>query len=155
MATGNKKFIVTLTKSERLELLAQTKKGNLPVRKMKHIQILLWADNSERGNNWSDEKIANSLDVSTKTICRIRQTFVEDGLDASLNRKEHKNFKPRKLGGNEEAHLVALCCSKSPKGTCRWTLRMLADKLIELKIVDNISHEAVRQTLKKMNLNLG
>jgi len=155
MPNGNKKFIVRLTKNERQELLNLTKKGCLPARKMLHMQILLRADISRQGNNWNDERIAQTLDISTKTVCRVRQAFVEDGLDVALNRREHKNFKPRKLGGNEEAHLVALCCSKAPEGACRWTLRMLANKLVELDIVENISHEAVRQTLKKMNLNLG
>lgn len=155
MTNGNKKFIVTLDGNERQKLLALTKKGSLSARKIKHAQILLRTDSGKQGDNWSDEKIASSIDVSTKTICRVRQAFVEDGLDAALNRKEHKNFKPRKLGGNEEAHLVALCCSKAPVGSCRWTLRMLASKLIELEIVEKISHEAVRQTLKKMNLSLG
>jgi len=153
--TNGKKFVVTLDGNERERLLALTKKGSLPVRKMKHVQVLLRTDSGKQGDNWSDEKIASSLDISTKTICRVRQTFVENGLDAALNRKEHKNFKPRKLGGNEEAHLVALCCSKAPAGACRWTLRILAGKLIELEIVKKISHEAVRQTLKKMNLSLG
>ena len=152
MPNGNKKFIVRLTKNERQELLNLIKKGRLPARKMLHVQILLMADIS---NNWCDERIAQALDISTKTVCRVRQAFVEEGLDVALNRREHKNFKPRKLGGSEEAHLVALCCSKAPEGTCRWTLRMLADKLVELDIVDRISHEAVRQTLKKMNLSLG
>lgn len=155
MQNGNKKFIVRLTENEKQKLLALTKKGSLPTRKMLHLQILLMADSSSQGNNWCDEKIASSLNVSTKTVCRVRQTFVEDGLDFALNRKEHKNFKPRKLGGNEEARLVALCCSKAPEGSCRWTLRMLADKLVELEVVEDISHEAVRQTLKKMNLSLG
>lgn len=155
MSNGNKKFIVNLTENERQELLSLTKKGKLPARKMRHIQILLMANSGKQGNNWSDEKTASSLDVSTKTICRVRQTFVEDGLEAAINRREHKNFKPRKLGGDEEAHLVALCCSKAPEGSCRWTLRMLADRLVELEIIDSISHEAVRQTLKKMNLSLG
>ena len=95
------------------------------------------------------------MDVSVKTICRIRQDFVEEGLAAALNRKKHENYKPRKLGGNEEAHLIAMCCSKAPKGVSRWTLRLLADRLVELQVVDSISHEAVRQTLKKMNLSLG
>lgn len=155
MSVRNKKYIVKLDKNERKDLLALTRKGKLAAIKMKHIQVLLRADSGEQGDNWSDEKIASSLDVSTKTICRIRQAFVEDGLEAALNRKEHKNFKPRKLGGNEEARLIALCCSKVPKGACRWSLRLLADKLVELEIVENISHETIRQTLKKTNLNLG
>ena len=119
------------------------------------VSCVLGADSGKHGDNWSDEKTATSLDVSTKTICRVRQVFVEDGFDAALNRKKHQNFKPRKLGGNEEVHLIALCCSKAPEGACRWSLRLLADKLVELEIVENISHEAVRQTLKKTNLSLG
>jgi transposase len=155
MQNRNKKFIVNLTENEKHQLLTLTKKGNLPARKMLHTQILLMADSSDQGNNWCDEEIANALEISTKTIYRVRQSFVENGLDAALNRKEHKNFRPRKLGGNEEAHLVALCCSKAPEGACRWTLRMLADKLVELEIVEGISHETVRKTLKKTNLSLG
>lgn len=152
---GNKKFIVRLSNNERKELLALCKKGRLAVRKIKHIQVLLRTDSGEYGDSWSDEKIANSLDVSTQTICRIRQAFVEEGLEAALNRKKHENHKPRKLGGEDEAHLIAMCCSKAPNGASRWSLRLLANRLVELKVVERISHEAVRQTLKKMNLNLG
>ena len=153
--SGNKKFIVKLTGEERQKLLALSKKGKLAARKFKHIQILLKADSGKHGDSWCDEKIASSMDVSTKTICRVRQSFVEEGLDAAVNRKKHQNFKPRKLGGNEEARLIALCCSKAPEGARRWSLRLLADKLVELEITESISHEAVRQTLKKMNLSLG
>lgn len=152
---GNKKFVVKLSKEERKELLDLSKKGRLAVRKIKHIQVLLRTDSGENGEGWTDEKISSSLDVSVKTICRVRQAFVEEGLEAALNRKKPENYKPRKLGGNEEAHLIAMCCSKAPKGASRWSLRLLADHLVKLQVIDRISHEAVRQTLKKMNLNLG
>ena len=151
----NKRYVVKLSKEERKELLSLSNKGILGARKIKHIQVLLRTDSGIVGDSWSDEMIAKALDVSIKTICRIRQTFVEEGLEATLNRKKYVCSKPRKLGGEEEASLVAMCCSKAPKGTSRWSLRLLADRLVELKIVESISHESVRQTLKKMNLNLG
>ena len=91
---------------------------------------------------------------SLKTVSRIRQLFVEQGLESAINRKVHSRTRPRKLNGEEEAQLVAICCSEAPSGRTRWTMKLLAHKLIELEIVDKISPETVRQTLKKMNLNL-
>ncbi len=93
----------------------------------------------------------SALDISTSTIVRVRQRFVEEGFEASLNYRQGRGRKQRRLDGEKEAHLLAIACSEAPSGRERWTLRMLADKMVELKYVESISHETVRQTLKKMN----
>ena len=113
-------------------------------------QILI---NSNGG--WSDEAISKALDISRSTIERVRQRFVEEGIDASLNHRRGRRRKQRRLDGEKEAHLLAYACSEAPQGRERWTLRMLADKMVELNYVDGISHETVRQALKKMNYALG
>jgi transposase len=104
---------------------------------------------------WTYEDIAASYEVSTKKVERIKKRFVEEGFDAALFRKPVTNAHCRKITGDEEAHVIALCCSPPPEGHTTWTLRMLADRMVELKIVDSVSHETVRRTLKKTNLNLG
>jgi transposase len=114
--------------------------------------ILLKAD---RSCGWTNEDIALAYEVSTKKVEQLKKRFVEEGFDAVLYRKPVTNAHRRKITGDEEAHLIALCCSKAPDGYHTWTLRMLADKMVELDIVDAVSHETVRRTLKKMNVNHG
>lgn len=147
-----KRYIVTLTREERSKLEQLTQSGKHQTRKITRARILLKADQSKGGPARSDKQISQALDVGTATVERIRKRFVEEGLEAALNRRKHifrKN--PRKLDGHQEAQLIALVCDDPPEGHERWSLRMLADKLVTLEIVDSISHETVRQTLKKIN----
>lgn len=119
-------------------------------------RILLKADQSAKGPGWSDEKICEALDVTVQTIERVRKQLVEEGFDAVLSRRQYnQKVSRKKIDGDVEAHLVAISCSKPPPGRARWTLRLLADKIVELGYVQTISHEAVRQTLKKTKLNHG
>jgi len=119
-------------------------------------RILLKADQSDNGPGWPDEKISEALDVTVQTIERVRKQLVEEGFDAVLSRRKYtQKVCRKKIDGDIEAHLVALSCSEPPEGRARWTLRLLADSIVELGYVQSISHEAVRQTLKKTNLNRG
>ena len=119
-------------------------------------RILLKADQSDNGPSWSDEKISEALDVTVQTIERVRKQLVEEGFDAVLSRRKYtQKVSRKKVDGDVEAHLIALSCSEPPEGRARWTLRLLADSIVELGYVESISHEAVRQTLKKTNLNRG
>ena len=119
-------------------------------------RILLKADQGESGPNWSDEQISDAMDVTVQTIERVRKQFVEEGFDAVLSRRPYiQKVSRKKIDGNVEAHLIAMSCSEPPAGHVRWTLRLLADKIVELGYVETISHEAIRQTLKKTNLSLG
>ncbi|GAF94698.1 unnamed protein product [marine sediment metagenome] len=117
---------------------------------------MLKADQSDNGPGWSDERISEAFDVTVQTIERVRKQFVEEGFDAVLSRREYtQKVSRKKIDGDVEAHLVALSCSAPPEGRTRWTLRLLADSIVELGYVESISHEAIRQTLKKTNLNRG
>ena len=150
-----KKYIVTLTEEERNSLEQLVKKGKNPAYKVNHARILLLADDNFSGRGWKDEKISQALNISVSTIERIRQKLVESGIDSALNRKSPSVAKCRKLDGDSEAHLLAIACSQPPFGQGRWTLRMLANKMVEFNYVESISHETVRQTLKKTKLVLG
>ena len=146
----NKKYRVTLTAAERQELEQLLARGKADVRKLKHAQILLRADAGEGGPAWSDERIAEALDVGVATIERLRRRFVEEGLAAALSPyRGGKRIYDRKLDGEQEAYLIALACSAPPEGHGRWTLRLLARRMVELQHVDRLSHETVRQSLKK------
>jgi transposase len=147
--------IVTLTAAERSSLQALTAKGKVAARKRIHAQILLKADAGPEGDGWKDEQIAEAFDVGRCTVERARRRFVEEGLEAALTRKPQENRIPRKIDGTLEAHLIAMACGKPPEGRARWTLRLLADRMVALDLVDTVSHETVRQTLKKTKSNRG
>ena len=151
-----KKYIVRLSREERSSLKKLLTSGRGSGRMFTRVRILLKADQSDEGSAWSDEKISESFDVTVQTIERVRKQLVEEGLEAVLSRQPYtQKLSRKKIDGDVEAHLIALCCSDPPKGRVRWTLRLLADKVVELGYVDSISYEAVRQTLKKTNLSLG
>jgi transposase len=141
----NKRYLVTLTDEERQSLRDLVSKGKTSARAIEHARVLLKADVAE---DWNDEQISRADGVSIRTVERVRQRFVEDGLEAAL-RPPRVPRPPRKLDGEVEAHLVALACSDPPEGRSRWTVRLLAQKLVELGHVDSISHESVRTALKK------
>lgn len=150
-----KKYIVRLSTEERKELEELVGKGKVAAHKRKHAQILLKADVGEEGPGWIDSRISAAFDVTTKTVENVRKRLVEKGLETAINRAKRSGEKKTKLNGEDEAHLVALTCSEPPSGNTRWSLRLLADQMVELKYVDTISHETVRQTLKKTKSNLG
>jgi transposase len=151
-----KKYIVRLSNKEREILTKLINSGRGPARMFTRARILLKADQSDEGPGWSDEKICEALDVTVQTIERVRKQLVEEGFDAVLSRRQYtQRVSRKKIDGDVEAHLVAISCSEPPPGRARWTLRLLADKIVELGYVQNISHEAVRQTLKKTKLNHG
>ena len=144
-----KKYIVTLTEEERSSLEDLTKKGKSPAYKVNHARILLLADTNREGGGWRDLDISQTLKISVATIERVRQRLVEEGVAAALSRKQSANRRQRRLDGEQEAHLIALTCSTPPEGQGRWTLRMLAERMVELDYVETVSHETIRQTLKK------
>lgn len=146
-----KKYIVRLTETERRELENIVYKGKVAAQKRLHAQILLKADVSEHGEKWRDKQISEAFGVSTRTVERVRERLVEKGLEAALNRVPPSRVKSKTLDGENEAHLIALTCGEAPDGRNRWTLRLLASKMVELKYVESISYETIRQTLKKMN----
>ena len=146
-----KVYRVRLTPEERAHLEGLLSKGRAAARTLTHARILLKADEGMAGPRLSDEAIAAALDVNRSTVERVRIRCVEEGFDAALRPRPSRQLHPRKLDGVQEAHLVTIACSPAPDGRARWSLRLLADKLVELEIVDTISHETVRQTLKKTN----
>ena len=151
-----KKYNVRLSKGERATIKKLMTSGRGPARMFTRARILLKADQSDDGPGWSDERISEALDVTVQTIERVRKQLVEEGFDAVLSRREYKQKVSRKkIDGDMEARLIALSCSDPPKGRARWTLRLLAETVVELGYVENISHEAIRQTLKKTNLSRG
>jgi transposase len=146
------KYKVTLTAEERRRLHDLVRAGKAAAKKLTHARILLKADAAEGGPAWPDERIAEAVEVSTDTIGRVRQRFVEQGLEAALVRKKQdRPSRERTLDGRAEARLIALACSAPPAGRKAWTLRLLADKLVELEVVETVSHETVRRVLKKTN----
>ena len=150
-----KKYIVSLTVEERQELEKLTNTGKAAAYKLNHARILLKADINQESGGWTDLAISEALDISQATIERVRQRFVEQGVEAALNRQRSRRYKRRRLDGEQEAHLIALACSSPPSGHARWTIRLLADQMVELEYVEEISRETVRQTLKKTTSNLG
>src|SRR4051794_35778033 len=145
-----KRYRVTLTADERDELERLLARGKADVRKIKHAQILLKADEADGGPGWPDQRIADAFNAGVVTIERVRRRFVEEGLASALSPyRGGKRIYERKLDGAQEAHLIALACSAPPNGRTRWTLRLLARRMVELAYVDRLSYETVRQTLKK------
>jgi transposase len=149
------KYVVRLQPEERAQLLALVNTGRAAAAKLLHARILLKADAGDGPCGWTDAAIAEALDTSASTVQRVRQAFVLQGLEAALARKQPTGRQYRKLNGHQEAQLVAVACSAPPEGRQRWTLTLLADKLVALDIVDHISPECVRTTLKKMSSNRG
>jgi transposase len=150
-----KKYIVTLTEEERQKLRALIGRGKGAARKLMHARILLKADQGPGGPGLGDSTVAEQVQAGRATVERVRKEFVEEGLEAALNRRKPRRQYRRKLDGDGEAHLIALACSRAPEGRSRWTLRLLADRMVVLEEVDCLSHETVRQVLKKTNLSLG
>lgn len=146
-----KLYRVTLTQPERRELHQLISRGKGDARKLAHARILLQADESDGGPQQTDGQIAEALNTTTRTVERVRLRFVEESLESALLPKPSNRIYSRKLDGQQEAKLIALACSKPPKGKSVWTLRLLAEQMVELEIVDELSHETVRQTLKKTN----
>lgn len=144
-----KKYKITLTKQEIAELKEITQKGKRSGRVIKNALILLNADEGKYGKGKKDEEIAEFLDVTVRTIENVRKRFIEEGFEAALSGKPREREYENKIDGDAEAHLIALSCGEPPKGFARWSLRLLADKMVELKYVDSISHETVRRVLKK------
>lgn len=145
-----KKYIVTLTDDERQFLHGLIAAGKASAPKLAHARILLKADAAEGGPAWPDDRIAEALESSVPTVERVRRRFVEQGLEAALVRKaQARPSRERTLDGRAEAKLIAVACSKPPDGRKAWTMRLLADKLVELEVVDAISDETVRRCLKK------
>ncbi len=142
-----KKYIVKLSEEERETLQELIAKGQASARKLAHARILLKADSSEGGPGWTDQRIAEAVEVSVATIERVRERLVEESLTAALTRHRSGTPRLRKLDGEQEAYLIALTCSKPQEGRERWTLQLLADKLVELRLVESIARETVRQVL--------
>lgn len=148
-----KKFVVRLTESDRLTLNKIVKDGNETVKRHKIAKILLKSDETWHG--FTDQSIKEQELVSLKTIQRLRMKYVTGGLDKVFEKKYTPRLSRRKFKGDEEAQLIKLCCSEAPEGYARWSLRLLADKVVELQIVDEVSYSTIHQTLKKTNLSRG
>src|ERR671921_745358 len=145
-----KRYRVTLTGEEREETERLLARGKADVRRLRHAQVLLKADEAEGGPGWTDERMAEAFDAGITTVERVRRRFVEEGLASALSPyRGGKRLYERKLDGAQEAHLIALACSAPPDERARWTLRLLAQHMVELAYVDTLSYETVRQTLKK------
>jgi transposase len=146
----HKRYVIELTDEERSQLTQIVVKKGVAAAKRIRAQILLKADAGRQGPAWIDQRIAEAFDVTSRTVQNVRRRCVEEGLQAAIQRKPQcRPSRQRLLDGEKEARLVAVCCSKVPEGSARWTLRMLADELVRLDIVESISHETVRKTLKK------
>lgn len=150
-----KKYHVKLSMEERERLVRIASTGKGSARVMRWARMLLKADEGEHGEAWTDERIGEALNVGLVTVYRLRQRFVMEGLEAALTPPPGPNKGHTKLDGRQEAHLIALVCGEPPQEQGRWTLRLLADKMVELGHTDTLSHETVRQTLKKTSLNPG
>jgi transposase len=146
-----KKYPVTLSETEREECQRLIAAGTAPARKLTHARILLKADQSPEGEaGWVDEAVAEAMEVSQPTVARVRKQYVQEGLQAALNRRPPNREYERKLDGEQEARLLALACSRPPQGRARWSLRLLADRLVELEVVEEeVSYQTVGRILKK------
>lgn len=149
------KYVVKLTESERLQLKELISSGEASARQIRRAYILLKSDSSPGGPSWKYKDICAAYEVSSLTVYNVRKNYVEDGLKRAMLRKKPERVYERRLDGEGEAHLIALACSEPPDGYERWSLRLLQDRLVRLEIVENISHETIRQTLKKTSSSLG
>jgi transposase len=150
-----KKYNVRLSADERAVLTDLISAGKAAARAQTHARILLKADQGPDGPAWRDAEIVAALDVSLRTVERVRETWVAAGLEPALYPRPARAHRPRRLDGEQEAHLVALACSAPPAGKARWTMRLLAKRLVESQIVDGIAPETVRTTLKKTGSSPG
>ena len=148
-------YRVFLDETQRAQLRTLVGTGSAPARMLTRARVLLKADHGEGGPGWSDAAIAGALDVHPATVQRIRRQFVREGLAATLQRKRPDRVYTRALDGRQEAHLVALACGEPPAGAARWSLRLLADELVRLEVVEAVSHETVRRTLKQTTSSRG
>lgn len=152
MGQKKHKYMVKLEKEERSELLRLTLAGKIGVRKLNRVKILLLADENHESGHKTDKEIAEKLDIGHATVARIRRKYVEEGLDLALHAKE-RSGRPPGISGEARSQITALACSDPPEGFGRWTLRLLADKAVELDFVDGIAHSTVGKILKKMKSN--
>ena len=150
----NKKYIVELTTEERSQLNAILQADRMAAYKRRHAEMLLATDQGPDGPAMKDVNIVAAFSCTAKTVERLRQRCVEQGLDAVLEHGNRGSYRARRLDGAAEAHLIALACGEPPAGRNRWSLRLLADQMVALKHVDECSHMAVKRTLKKTNLSL-
>ena len=150
-----KQYVVRLPEEERARLRTLISRGDAAARVQTHARILLKANRGEAGPEWTDDAISTALEVDPTTVARVRKLYVTEGLEAALHRKAPDRVYRRKLGGEQEARLVAVACSEPPSGHKRWTLRLLATRLVELEVVETVSHETVRQTLKQTGSSRG
>ena len=152
----SKQYVVRLNDQEKKELAELLGRKTLAAKKRMRAHVLLKADASQEGPAWIDSRIAEAFDVSVVTVQKVRKSYVLEGFEAAIERKKQCRLSRQPvLDGEKEARLVALCCGTVPAGHGRWTLRLLADKLVELQIVESVCHETVRQALKKTNCSLG
>lgn len=151
----NKRYVVKLAPAERADLEALLRRGLVAGWKVQRAHALLALDQGERGPGWTDERVAEAYRCTARSVERWRRAAVEGGPLSLVERKAQERPARRKLGGEEEARLVALACSKPPEGAARWTLTLLAGALVELEVVDAVSRETVRQSLKKTRSSLG
>ena len=149
-----KRYPVLLSEPERVQLKAMIATGTDTAARLQHARVLLKADQGRQGPAWTDERIAEAVEVSQPTVSRIRRQYVEEGLEAALNRRPSTRVYTAKLDGVQEAKLIALSCGKPPEGQAKWSLRLLADKLVELEVA-NVSYQTVRRTLKKTHSSRG
>ena len=149
------KYVVKLTRSERSQLKELISSGDASARQIRRAYILLKSDSSADGPNWDYKAICEAYEVSSLTVYNVRKNYTEGGLKRAILRKKPERVYKRRLDGEGEAHLIALACSKPPDGYESWSLRLLQDRMIRLEIVESISHETIRQTLKKTSSNLG
>jgi hypothetical protein len=143
------KYAVCLSEAERARLRTLVGSGAAPARQLAHARILLKADQGEGGPGWNDQAIAGALEVCTATVARVRRQYATAGLEAALNRRWPEREYARTLDGEAEAHLIALACGTPPTGRQRWSLRLLAQELVRLEVVEAVSYETVRRTLKE------
>jgi transposase len=149
------RYTIKLTKSEVEELMSIINKGSHTSQTFRTAYILLNCDKGKYSQKVTNEQISKVLKVGMRTIDRVKKKFIEEGFEASLERRPTTRIYERKIDGDVEAKLVTLCCSEPPKGFAKWSLRLLADKMVELNYVERISHVTVRNVLKKTNLSLG